>query len=137
MRFIGTEISVDLPDAFVLEKKPPVPLAFIWEGARHRVAEMLAEWHRYGTPDVRTQGGRPPYHVRSGRTQGSWGQGRVYYRVRTVEGNDFYEMACNKCGAKLAYGQHKTGGGLFPKRKKEDGSYDREHRGWYKWQGSQ
>ena len=60
----------------------------------------------------------------------------IYYRVRTVEGNDFYEMACRKCNARLAYGQHKVGGGLFPKRKKEDGTYDRDHRGWYKWQGN-
>ena len=33
--------------------------------------------------------GGPPYFVRSGRTQGSWGQGRVYYRVRTEEGRLF------------------------------------------------
>jgi hypothetical protein len=89
MRFIGAEISVEFPEGFVLEKKPPVPIAFVWEGERYEVDEMLAEWHRYGRPEIRTQGGRPPYYVRSGRTQGSWGQGRTYYRIRTDSGHLF------------------------------------------------
>jgi hypothetical protein len=89
MRFVGVEISVELPEGMVLEKKPPVPRAFVWDGERYEVVEMLAEWHRYGRPEIRTQGGRPPYYVRSGRTQGSWGQGRAYYRVRTASGDLF------------------------------------------------
>ncbi|MBD3318844.1 hypothetical protein GF342_02955 [Candidatus Woesearchaeota archaeon] len=60
----------------------------------------------------------------------------IYFRVRTVDGNDFFEMACKDCYAKLAFGQHKTGGGLFPKRKKQDGTFDRENKGWYKWNGN-
>ena len=89
MQFIGHEITVRLPSGFSLEKKPPVPEAFEWQGNLHTVAEMLAMWHRYGKPEIRTQGGRPPYFVRSGRTQGSWGQGRAYYRVRTESGRLF------------------------------------------------
>lgn len=89
MQFIGREISVRLPQGFSLEKKPPVPEAFECQGKSYLVNEMLAMWHRYGKPDIRTQGGRAPYFVRSGRTQGSWGQGRVYYRVRTDEGRLF------------------------------------------------
>jgi hypothetical protein len=67
---------------------------------------------------------------------GSCGNDNIYLRVRTVEGNDYYEMACRQCQAKLAFGQHKVGNGLFPKRKKTDGTYDREHKGWHKWNGS-
>jgi len=89
MQFIGREISVKLPSGFSLEKKPPVPDTFNWHGKIHSVVEMLANWHRYGKPEIRTQGGRAPYFVRSGRSQGSWGQGRVYYRVRTEEGRLF------------------------------------------------
>ena len=89
MEFIGREIIVTLPSGFSLEKKPPAPHAFQWQDKSHRVTEMLANWHRYGKPEIRTQGGRPPYFVRSGRTQGSWGQGRVYFRVRTEEGRLF------------------------------------------------
>ncbi|MBT4651043.1 hypothetical protein HOC13_00810 [Candidatus Woesearchaeota archaeon] len=57
----------------------------------------------------------------------------LQFIVRTVDNNDYYELRCKKCGAKLAYGQHKTGGSLFPKRKLENGSFDKEHRGWHKW----
>ena len=89
MQFIGREISVTLPEEFSLEKKPPVPLSFVWQGRTHVIADMLAMWHRYGKPEIKTQGGRPPYFVRSGRTQGSWGQGRAYFRVRTTEGRLF------------------------------------------------
>lgn len=89
MRFIGREINVKLPPGFSLEKKPPLPEAFDWQGRTHAIVEMLATWHRYGKPEMRTQGGRAPYYVRSGRTQGSWGQGRDYYRVRTEDGRLF------------------------------------------------
>lgn len=60
----------------------------------------------------------------------------IHFLVRTVEGNDFYELKCRKCGAKLAFGQNKIGGGLFPKRKLADGSYDKEKKGWHTWQGA-
>lgn len=89
MRFIGQEITVTLPSGFAFEKKPPAPESFRWQGKLHSVSEILATWRRYGKPGLRTQGGRPPYYVRSGRGQGSWGQGRVYYRLRTETGRLF------------------------------------------------
>lgn len=54
----------------------------------------------------------------------------LQFVVRTVEGNDFYELRCRKCSGKLAFGQHKTGGSLFPKRKEHASS-----KGWHKWNG--
>jgi len=49
----------------------------------------------------------------------------LQFVVRTVDGNDFYELKCKKCSAKRAFGQHKSGGSLFPKN------------GWHKWNGNQ
>ena len=60
----------------------------------------------------------------------------LQFVVRTVEGNDCYELKCKKCFGKLAYGQHKSGGSLFPKRKKQDGTFDAEGLGWHKWNGN-
>ena len=37
------------------------------------------------------------------------------------------------CGATLAFGQHKKGGTLLPKRKDENGNW-LENGGWHKWQ---
>ena len=61
----------------------------------------------------------------------------LQFLVRTVDGNDFYELKCKSCGAKLAFGQHKSGGSLFPKRKLADGSYDYKNKGWFKWSPDQ
>ena len=40
--------------------------------------------------------------------------------VRTVEDNSFYELVCNKCHCKVAFGHNKTGGGMYPKRYQTD-----------------
>ena len=55
--------------------------------------------------------------------------------VRNVDGNDYYELRCNDCGAILAFGQHKKGGTLFPKRKDDDNNW-LPNKGWHKWQPS-
>ena len=52
--------------------------------------------------------------------------------VRSVEGNDFYELRCMDCGAVLSFGQHKKGATLFPKRKDDAGEY-LPSKGWHKW----
>ena len=56
----------------------------------------------------------------------------LQFIVRTVDSNDYFELKCKSCFAKLAYSQHKSGGSLFPKRKLASGEYDKENHGWYK-----
>jgi hypothetical protein len=58
----------------------------------------------------------------------------VRFIVRTVEDNNFYEMHCQNinCRARLAFGQHKKGGSLFPKRKDDTGQR-LANNGWTKW----
>lgn len=63
---------------------------------------------------------------------GMCGSTDIKYVVRTVDGNDYFELRCNKCGAILSFGQHKKGGTIFPKRKDADGKW-LEHRGWHKY----
>ena len=58
------------------------------------------------------------------------------FRVRDVDGNNFYERLCQDCSARLAYGQNKTGGSLFPKRKigpKGKQVWDNKTLGWSKY----
>lgn len=55
----------------------------------------------------------------------------VRYVVRNVDDNLYYEKRCNKCGARLSFGSHKKGGGLFPKRK--EGENWLPDNGWVKW----
>ena len=58
------------------------------------------------------------------------------FSVREVQNNEYYEKKCRSCGAALSFGQSKDTKSLFPKRKKEDGSWDNEHKGWSKWEPS-
>jgi hypothetical protein len=56
----------------------------------------------------------------------------IKYIVRTVDDNQYYELKCNGCGSKLAFGVNKKGGGLFPKRKDNEGKWLPDN-GWTKW----
>ena len=58
---------------------------------------------------------------------------QIKFRVRTVDDNEYFELQC-VCGAKFAFGQHKKGGSLFPKRQGENGPLP--NRGWSKWEPS-
>lgn len=55
----------------------------------------------------------------------------VRFVVRNVDDNHYHELRCGDCGARLSFGSHKKGGGLFPKRK--DGDDWLPDRGWVKW----
>lgn len=61
---------------------------------------------------------------------------------RVVDGNDFYEYKCRKCGSRLSMGQTKKDGKLFPIRQltpegkpsRKNGTYG-PHNGWTKFTG--
>jgi hypothetical protein len=58
------------------------------------------------------------------------------FRVREdKEGNKYYEMYCIdlSCRAKLAFGQNKKGGTLYPKRKDKEGNWI-PNNGWEKYE---
>lgn len=63
---------------------------------------------------------------------GKCGSENLRFVVRENDGNEFYELRCMDCGAKLSFGAHKKGGGLFPKRKDSDGNWLPD-KGWQKW----
>jgi hypothetical protein len=56
----------------------------------------------------------------------------IRFSVRNHEDNEYFELLCQECSAKLEFGQHKKGGTLFPKRRNDDGILP--NRGWRKWQ---
>ena len=62
---------------------------------------------------------------------GKCGSENLKFVVRTVDDNEYFELRCLDCGAKLAFGSMKKGGGLFPKRK--DGDNWLPNNGWTKW----
>jgi len=56
------------------------------------------------------------------------------YVVRVHDDNEYYELRCQNigCKAKLQFGAHKKGGGLFPRRKDAEGNW-RGTDGWTVW----
>ena len=57
---------------------------------------------------------------------------------KDTEENEYYELRCTNrdCRAKLAFGVHKKGGGIFPKRKDKDEKWLPDG-GWMKWDKAQ
>ena len=65
-------------------------------------------------------------------TCGKCGSDNLRFVVRENEGNEYYELRCLDCGAKLQYSVNKKGGTLFPKRKNAEGEWLPD-KGWTKW----
>ena len=60
------------------------------------------------------------------------GSENLRFVVRENDGNEYYELRCLECGAKLSFGVHKKGGGLCPRRKSADGEWLPD-KGWQRW----
>jgi hypothetical protein len=60
---------------------------------------------------------------------GKCGSTNLKFVVRAIDDNEYFEIRCMDCGAKLAFGVHKKGGGLFPKKKDEQGNW-LPNKGW-------
>jgi hypothetical protein len=90
VHFIGEPIEVIFDQPPALEKKPPCPNGFIWQGQTYRVATEIAEWvdfERRGKMAKNMQ----PEHAARASLKGSWGVGRFFFRVQ-VEGGRIFEL---------------------------------------------
>jgi hypothetical protein len=84
-RYIGQEIEVafDVPPA--LEKKPGCPDVLRVGDEMLRVSEVLDEWSDFTRRDRSAQNMRPE-HLKVAANRGSWGVGRLFFRVRVEDG---------------------------------------------------
>jgi len=82
LRFICEPIEVhyDLPPA--LEKKPGPPDRFTWRNTQYQISYVLSEWFDYSRRG-RMARNMTPEHSETAKRRGSWGVGRLYFRIRT------------------------------------------------------
>ena len=88
LHFIGQEIQVEFDKQPALEKKPPAPDRFNWNGQAFHVETSLSEWQDYGRRGRMAHNMRPHNKAKALR-RGSWGVGRFYFRVLTSSGRIF------------------------------------------------
>lgn len=76
------------------------------------------------------------YEIFSEKECGKCHSEDIYFRTRKDnEENVYYELVCRKCRAVLAFGCHKKGNTLFPKRRTEEEGEAKwlPDNGWCKW----
>jgi hypothetical protein len=88
LHFIGDPIEAIFDQPPALEKKPPCPNGFIWQGQTYRIVEELEAWHDYARKGRMATNMRPA-HAEAAAGRGSWGVGRFFYRVRVADGRSF------------------------------------------------
>jgi hypothetical protein len=87
-RFISEPIEVQFDKPPELKKRPGVPDRFVWRGEMLRVVELLSEWRDYSRRGRMASNMRPD-HAEVAASRGSWGVGRIYFRVRVEDGRIF------------------------------------------------
>ena len=88
LRFIDEPIEAYFGVPPMLEKSPPCPNAFTWQGNSLTIVKSLAEWVDYRRRG-RSERNMQPAHTQQASRAGSWGVGRFYFRVQVDDGRIF------------------------------------------------
>ena len=88
IHFIGEEIDVSFDEPPMLEKKPGCPDSLVWQGSTLRVQELIDGWSDYSRRG-RFARNMQPRHATVAEKRGSWGVGRMFFRVRVEDGRYF------------------------------------------------
>ncbi|MCP4168438.1 MAG: hypothetical protein GY759_21445 [Chloroflexi bacterium] len=98
IHFIGEQIEVEFEAAPVFEKDPGCPDRFLWREQVYTIEELISEWRDYGRRGRMADNMRPENAAKAA-VRGSWGVGRIYFRVRVHTGQFFdlyYDRAPRK-----------------------------------------
>lgn len=87
-RFIGERITVEFDQAPATRKNPPCPDRMVWNEEVHVITALLAERRDNARRGRMTRNMREA-HLSRAIQRGSWGVGRIHFRVRTREGRFF------------------------------------------------
>jgi hypothetical protein len=90
IHFIGERIEVQFDVTPTFSKTPGCPAGFVWQVETYRITELLSEWRDYGRRGRMSNNMRPD-HLEMAKKRGSWGVGRIYFRVRT-ESDQIFDL---------------------------------------------
>ena len=94
LQFIGEAIRAEFDDAPSVEKNPTCPNRFVWRDETYAIVELLSEWRDYGRRDRMALNMRPE-HAAAAVRRGSWGVGRIYFRVLT-DSKQIFDLYYNR-----------------------------------------
>jgi hypothetical protein len=83
IHFYDQPITVIFDTQPPLEKTPPCPDGFIWEGRTYRVSETLSEWSDFKRRG-RMARNMQPAHAAVASSRGSLNVGRFFFRVKVL-----------------------------------------------------
>ncbi len=83
-RFIGEGITVEFDQAPATRKNPHCPDRIIWHTQVYVIDELLEERRDHARRGRMTRNMRPAHQARAAQ-RGSWGVGRILFRVRTQD----------------------------------------------------
>ncbi len=86
--FIDETVTVEFDQEPVRIKNPHCPDRFVWDGAVFTVETLLEEWRDHSRHGRMARNMRPGNKARALKT-GSWGVGRIYFRIATEQGRYF------------------------------------------------
>lgn len=104
-RYIGREIEVDFDEAPALKKSPHCPNVLRLQEETLRVVEILEEWSDFKRRGRFAENMRRE-HLEVAQSRGSWGVGRMFFRVRVEDGRLFelyYDRAPKDATDRLGY----------------------------------
>lgn len=105
LRFIGEEIEVASDRVGLPLKKPTAPDRFTWGQEAFVVTGVLSAWREYERKG-RMARNMHPAHQRQAAKRGSWGVGRLYFRVQVQDGRVFdlyYDRAPSDVADRLGH----------------------------------
>ena len=90
IHFFDGPITVRFAVDPAVQKTPPCPQAFTWEGQEYRILEKLSEWFDFSRRGKSARNMQPA-HAATAARRGSLGVGRFYFRVQ-VEGGHVFDI---------------------------------------------
>ena len=96
-QFVGDAIAVEFKARPWALKNPSCPQRFRWRGASYVIEELVEEWRDHARKGRMARNQREA-HLRRARQVGSWGVGRIYFRVR-VQANRYFDLYYDRAPA--------------------------------------